>query len=308
MAVQRHKERIGSRAAKQAGNIGRYQLRWLGIGRGAIEHWVATSYLTPVLPRVYAVGHTAPSLEADLWAAVLYGGPGSALSHGTAAHWRGLIMYPPREIHISTPHQVDSLPGIVVHGRRSVERFLHRGIPVTSIAQTMLDLSSDHEHNVIRHALAQLDYSHDLHVPSLLAVTGSGKLGSVKLKLAIADHQPRLAYVNGKLEFDWLVWLEERDVRPLPTFKDAVCGYQVDCHWRGHGVIVELDGVDNHSSPAQIKFDHEKDLKLRGAGEIVYRYDWDLVHGQPDLVELEIKRTLAAREGWAEANGGAQPF
>jgi hypothetical protein len=303
MAVRIGKERVGRQAAKQAGNVARYQLRWLGIERGAIESWLASSYLIPVLPAVFRVGHAASSRESDLWAAVLYARVGAALSHGTAAHWRGLINYPPREIHVTTPHQVRSLPGIVVHGRRrNLDRCLCNGIPVTSIPQTMLDLASTHEHNVIRHALAQLDFRHDLHIPELIAITGHGKPGSAKLKLAIVDHQPKLAFVNGKLEFDWLVWLEERGIRPLPAYKDVVAGYEVDCHWPEHGLVVELDGLDNHSSPAQMKLDHEKDFVLRGTQRIVYRYDWDLVHDQPDDVEREIRRTLAEREGWAKRN------
>jgi hypothetical protein len=34
--------------------------------------------------RDWNVGHRAPSVEADLWAAVLYAGPGAMLSHATA--------------------------------------------------------------------------------------------------------------------------------------------------------------------------------------------------------------------------------
>jgi hypothetical protein len=293
------RERVARRAARQAGTIARHQLTRMGIGRGTIQRWIADGYLVPVLPGVYRVGHTAPSREADLWTAVLYARPGASLSHRTAAHWRGLINYPPPKIHVSTPHRIRSLPGVVVHGRRKLpERYLYKGIPVTSIPQTMLDLASDAEHNLIRHGLAQLDFRHDLHIPSLIQIAGHGKPGSTPLRRAIADHQPKLALVNGQFEFNWLVWLEERNIQPLPEYKDSVCGYEVDCHWPAHGLIVELDGLDNHSSPAQIKFDHTKDFALRSTGRIVYRYHWDLVHDQPDEVEMEIRRTLAEREGW----------
>jgi hypothetical protein len=299
MRASGHKERVARVAGKQAGAVARHQLKRLGIGRGKIQHWTATGYLVAVLPCVYRVGHTAPSREAELWAAVLYGGTGTALSHGTAAHWRGLINYPPQQTHISTPHQVLSLPGVVVHGRRKLpDRYLHKDIPVTSIPQTMLDLASAAEHNVIRHALAQLDFRHDLHIPALIAITGHGKPGSTDLRRAIATHQPKLALVNGKFEFNWLIWLEGRGIHPLPEFKDVVCGYEVDCHWPAHGLIVELDGIDNHSSPANVKFDREKDFVLRGTQRIVYRYHWDLVHDRPDDVEREIRRTLVQREGW----------
>jgi hypothetical protein len=300
MEHKRHKERVARQAGKQAGRVAHHQLVAMGLSYGVIRVWVRAGYLLPALPRVYALGHTAPSREADLWAAVLYGGTGAVLSHRTAAHWRGLINFPPRTTHISTSHQIPSLPGLVVHGRRkALERFLYNGIPVTSIPQTMLDLAAHAEHNLIRHALAQLDFRHDLHIPSLLAVTGHGKPGSTALRGAIAAHQPKLALVNGKFELDWLLWLEERGIEPLPEFKHLVAGYEVDCHWPAHGLIVELDGFDNHSSPAQVKRDREKDFALRSTKQIVYRYHWDLVHERPHDVELEIRRTLAEREGWS---------
>jgi hypothetical protein len=295
-----HKERVRRVARRQSGRISLGQLLWLGATRGLIREWLATGYLVEVLPRVYAVGHDAPIHAGDLWAAVLYGGPGSMLSHGTAAHWRGLINFPPPEIQISTPHQVPSLPGLVVRGRRrGLERALYNGIPVTTTAQTVLDLAATHERNVVRHALAQLDYRRQLHVPSLIAIAGKGKAGSASLKLVIADHQPKLALVNGHFEFKWLVWMEERGIEPLPEYMEIVCGFLVDCHWPDHGYVVELDGVDGHSTPAQMKFDRGKDFAIRQSGRVVHRYDWDLVHERPDAVEAEIRRTLSEREGWS---------
>jgi Protein of unknown function (DUF559) len=298
MRVRSSRERVARLAERQAGNVARHQLKHIGLGRGTIQRWIATGYLVPTLRGVYRVGHAAPSREADLWAAVLYARPGAALSHGTAAHWRGLINFEPTRIHISTSHRVESLPGIRVHGRRAAPRVLHKGIPTTSIPQTMLDLAATHKHNVVRHALAQLDFDDDLHISELVDITDHGKPGSVKLKCAIAAHQPKLALVNGKLEFDWLIWLEERGIEPLPEYRQYVCGYQVDCYWPAHGLVVELDGIRNHSSPAQMKTDRQRDFALRSHKLIVYRYDWDLVHDQPDPIEREIRRTLAEREGW----------
>src|ERR1700685_3150917 len=116
--VRSSRERVARLAERQAGNVARHQLKHIGIGRGTIQRWIATGYLVPTLPGVYRVGHTAPSPEADLWAAVLYAKPGAALSHGTAAHWRGLIIFPPDQIHVTTPHRIHELPGVLVHAHR----------------------------------------------------------------------------------------------------------------------------------------------------------------------------------------------
>jgi len=60
--------------AAEGGRCGRQDDRALERGR----------YLHPELLRVYAVGHRAPSVEADVTAAVLYAGPGAMLSHAAA--------------------------------------------------------------------------------------------------------------------------------------------------------------------------------------------------------------------------------
>jgi hypothetical protein len=244
-----------------------------------------------VLPRVYALGHVSPSREGELWAAILYAGPGAALSHATAAQWRGLIDYPPGRIEVSTPRQVDSLPGIRVYGRRCVDRRLYNAIPVTSIEQTTLDLAAVAEFRLVRKALARLDFNKTLDLAALEALCGPGKPGSASLRSALAIHQPQLARTNGPLEYDFFEWCEAWDV-PLPLINERVHGILVDAYWPGHKVVVELDGGDNHSSPAQRKRDKANDLKLRSHGISVLRYDWDLVHDGARAVYDDLMRTL----------------
>jgi uncharacterized protein DUF559 len=220
------------------------------------------------------------------------------LSHATAAQWRGLIQYAPRRIEVSTPRDIDSLPRIRVYGRRSVERWLCNGIPVTSVEQTMLNLAAVAEFKLVRKALARLDFSHELDVAALEAACGPGKPGSRALRRALAIHQPRLAQTNGRLEYDFFEWCETWGV-PLPLLNERVLGVLVDAYWPAHGVVVELDGGDNHSSPAQRKRDKANDLLLRGHGLVVLRYDWDLVHLRPRAVHDDLTRTLSVRRARA---------
>jgi very-short-patch-repair endonuclease len=87
---------------------------------------------------------------------------------------------------------------------------------------------------------------------------------------------------------------------PLPRVNVRLHGILVDAYWPEQGVVVELDGKDNHSSPAQIRRDRANELTLRAHGLIVLRYDWDLVHTHPQAVRDDLMVTLAGREGWAE--------
>jgi hypothetical protein len=273
--------------------VSRAQLHHLGVTDDQVRRWVEGAYLFPKLPKVFAIGHDAPSRHADLWAAVLYAGPGAMLSHATAAHWRGLIDHPPQVIELSTPRRIDPLPGIHVCGRRPLARSTHGGIPVSSIAQTLLDLAATADFKLVRKALARLDFRHELDLAALEAICGHGKPGSAGLRRALATHQPRLAHTNGPLEYDFFAWCERWNV-PLPVVNVLVHGILVDAHWPDHGVVVELDGKDNHSSPAQVRRDRANELVLRGHGLIVLRYDWDLVHQQPREVYDDLMATLSS--------------
>jgi hypothetical protein len=291
MEVPRAIERVRKRAERQAGRVSRAQLSALGVGRGAIELWIDRQLLVRVLPRVYGLGHLAPSREGDLWAAILYAGPNAAVSHATAAQWRGLIDYAPDAIEVSTPRRVDSLPGIRVYGRRPVERWLHRGVSVTSIAQTAVDLAAVADFKLVRKALARLDFRHELDVAAIEATCGWGKPGSRALRRALAVHQPRLARTNGPLEYDFFEWCERWQV-PLPLVNERLHGVLVDAYWPDRKVVVELDGGDNHSSAAQRRRDKANDLMLRAHRLTVLRYDWDLVHGRPRAVYDDLMRAL----------------
>ena len=300
MTYSRRKERVGAIANTQQGRLAFGQLKWLGISTSTVQGWEAQGYLERVLPRVYAVGHTAPSREADLWAAVLYAGPGAALSHGTAAHWRGLIDYAPRTIEVSTPRSVRSIPGkIKVYGRRDVTRATSKhGLPTTLVAQIVLDVAATQSTRALNRALGQLDFAQTLDVRALEAACGHGKPGSQALRAALTAYQPRRKYANGPLEDAFLELCERRGL-PLPVLNMYVHDIKADAYWPDEGLVVELDGEDNHSSPAQRRRDRRNDMTLRSHGLTVIRYDWDLVHEHPtevcDDVITALERLVALR-------------
>jgi len=264
----------------------------LEVRRSTVQAWEAQGYLARVHPRVYAVGHSASSREADLWAAVLFAGPGAMLSHGTAAHWRGLIDYPPGRIEVSTPRQVRSLERIRVYGRRpEVERQSHRGIPVTPIPVMMVDLAATSSARVVHRALGQLDFQKLLDIDSLLAACGSGRRGAKRLREAIDEYDPRRKYANGRLEDDFYTFCQQRRL-PLPRLNRHVHDIKVDAYWPRQGLVVELDSELAHGSPAQRRRDRRNDLILRSHGLTVHRYDWDLVHEQPAAVCADVLSAL----------------
>ena len=202
-------------ADRQAGRVAWWQLIALEVDRKTIVRWTDGGLLFKVLPRVYAVGHRAPSLEADLWAAVLYAGPGAMLSHTTALWWHGLLDTKPWPLQVTTPRRCRSLKGIRVYGRRTCERNLQKRPPTTSVEQALLDLAATAPLDRVRYALANADYHKVLDIPALQAIAGSGRTGSTKLKKALERHEPKLARTRSPLERLFLPLCERIGI-PLP--------------------------------------------------------------------------------------------
>src|SRR4051794_36475361 len=87
---------------RQHGVIARWQLIDAGFSEKAIEHRLRTGRLRRVHRGVYAVGRPELTQHGRWMAAVLAGGQGAALSHGSAAAlWE--IRKPGATIHVSVP-------------------------------------------------------------------------------------------------------------------------------------------------------------------------------------------------------------
>lgn len=264
--------------------------------KSTVSRWVAEGYLHLVCPRVYAVGHPAGGIEGDLAAALLYAGPGAMLSHETGAWWWELTDREPRVIDVSTPRQCRSLTGhgrhaIRVHGRRTLDRVWHRRLPVTTVAQTLLDFASVNSFRRVRYALANADFRRLLEVEAIESVSGRGRPGSGTLRRALNKHLPELGFTRSEFERRMLELCESAGL-PIPEVNVVVGGMTVDALWRDQRVIVELDGKGNHGTPAQIARDHDRDLRLRALGFTVLRYAWEQLKRRPDLVLTDLRRAL----------------
>ena len=289
MSTENRKARVGALAESQFGRIARWQLTALRITSSSVAMWIDQGYLHRVLPRVYAVGHRAPGIEADVAAALLYAGPGAALSHTTAAWWLGLIDQHPKVIHVSTPRQCRSLPRVRVHGKRRIHRRFHRGLPTTSLPQIFLDLAATTSRRTLRRALASADYEHLLDIPDLEANLTRGRPGAGKLREALQQHQPKLGLTKSRLERLFIELCETHHI-PLPETNVEVDGWEVDALWRHARLAVELDGYGNHHTPAQLRRDRRKEMELRAAGLTPVRYSEDQLESHGDEVVAELRR------------------
>ena len=292
------KVRVARIAQRQHNRIASHQLTRIGLGGSTVRDWMRAGYLHPRLSGVYAVGSRACTTESDLFEAVLYAGPGAMLSHTTGAWWLGLIDHRSPAIHVSTPRRRSSPRGILVHKRRlGLERVVCQGIPTTTVPQALLDLAAAGELTLVRRALARLDYQHRFDPHALLALCGDGPRGSTALRWAIAHFDPRFAHTRSPLEDNWLICCEQLDIPKPDDVNVEICGISVDACYYDAKLIIELDGSDNHHSPAQIRRDRRNELTLRTAGWLVLRYSSVQIRDDAEAVRAEVLHHLATRAG-----------
>jgi len=279
--------------SRQRGVASREQLRDLGLSNTTIARWLESGRLHRIHRQVFAVGHTALSIERRLWAALLYGGDQAVLSHTTAAWVWSLIDAEPKRIHLTVPGRRRSLPEVRVHCSRAVERAMHRGLSVTSVPRTLLDLAAIVTPRQLRRALAEADHHGWLDQAAVEAVLRNGRTGSRALRTALDLHIPQLARTLSVLEERFLEICESAGLF-LPEVNAKVGLMRVDALWRDRKLVVKLDGGPAHRGVAAMKRDRERELALRSKGFQVVRYTWDQVVKRPDAVIADLRRLLTA--------------
>jgi hypothetical protein len=280
-------------AERQHGVLSSAQLQGCGVSRAAISRWVSAGRLHRIHPRVYAVGHTVLSIQGRLFAALLYAGPSAVLSHTTAAWVWSLIETEPTRIHLTVPGRRRSLPGVRIHHSRNLDVAHRRGLPVTSVPRTLLDLAGAVSFRQLRRVVAEADYRGLLDPVGHRRLTGRGRRGSRALIRARAIHLPELAQTLSVLEERFLELCESSGL-PMPEVNARVGRSRVDGLWRDRGVAVELDGASAHGGWAAIKRDRDREMALRAKGFRVVRYTWDQITGRPDQVAADLHRLLTS--------------
>jgi hypothetical protein len=285
--------------------VGRRQLLRCGLSGSAIDRWLAQGRLRRIHPGVYALGHSALREEARLTAALIYAGPGAVLSHASAAWWWQLVPSAPGFVQISALGDRGSIRGVRVFHPRLVEPVGHRGMPVTAVPRTLLDLAGIVTFAELRRALSEADYRRLLDPRAVEAQLGRGRLGSGALRRGLEAHMPRLAKTLSVLEERFLALCESSGIT-LPEVNETICGLRVDALWREQRLIVELDGYAAHGSRAAIERDRRRELTLRSAGNVVLRYTWEQVTEQPEQVVADLRLALSATSLGVPGRAGAK--
>jgi very-short-patch-repair endonuclease len=285
-------QQLARLASGSHGVVTRERLLSAGISVDQIAHRVRAGLLLPVHRGVYRVGHRAPSVEACYLAAVLACGQGALLSDRAAAHLFVLIKgpAPPPEVTTRTERHV---PGVRTRRSRSGKAgTTHRGIPVTTVAETLVDLARDLPLDALARACHEAGIRYRTtpkQVEGVLARRPNAP-GAANLRRILRGDTK---VVLSELERRFLQLLREHAL-PLPETNRPAGGRRVDCRWPNHRLTVELDGYRFHNSRHAWEQDRRRERDAYARGDTFRRYTWSDVFEDPTLMLRELRAILEA--------------
>jgi len=190
-------------ARRQHGVVSVRQMVELGHARATIGVWAQDGKLHRIHRGVYAVGHTSLTWEGRCMAAVLANSPAVA-SHKTAAWIWELRRWRPGRFDLTAPTRRHRREPIVVHFARLApeDRAVVDGIPVTSVARTVLDLAPDEPTGRLHQMMdrAEERKTFDLRRFDRLLARVGGHPGRVKLRYALDTFKPEQVVLRSDLE------------------------------------------------------------------------------------------------------------
>lgn len=251
-------------AERQHGVVATWQLLRLGLTQDDIDYRARIGRLHRIHHGVYAVGYRTLTPKGHRMAAVLAYGPEAVLSHQTAAAQWG-IGQPTAKFHVTTPTSRRSRPKIRAH--RAVlhpeDITVRDGIPVTSVARTVLDLAATLNHDRLTHLIEEADRKEliDLRALDRAVARRPRAAGIRRLKAVLAVYRAP-ADTRSKLERDFRSLITKAGL-PEPQFNVVVAGLTVDVYWPQWKLVVELDGEPYHNNPSAYETDRIRDATLQ---------------------------------------------
>ena len=258
-------------AGRGLGVVARWQLLAAGVSAWLIDDRVRRGHLLVLHPGVYAVGHRALRREAWWLAAALACGPHGVASHASAGGVWGLLADNGSSVHVTVPGRGGRRRGIVIHRSRNAHAAdvtRHEGIPVTSVARTLLDVAATRPRLLARAVeqaevldLLDLGAIDDLLVRSHRAPRGAAISSSPSpITSPGTSHSRRVRSRRTSLRSS------PRPGLPAPAVEARVEGHRVDFLWRQQRVVVEADGWRYHRTRAAFERDRGRDRALTFAG------------------------------------------
>jgi hypothetical protein len=266
--------RVAHLAEHQWGVLSVAELRACGLSDHAIAARARRGRLHKVHRGVYAVGHTGLTMRGRFLAAVKACGEGAALSHfSAAALWDLLPWDEHRDPDVIAPGK-RRIAGVNTHQTRNPPQAIrYDGIPVTTPARTLADLSSVLPLIALRRAVRE-------------ALTRK-RITPNEARTILKDEA---APTRSELE-DRVLDLLHRAGFPTPEVNQPLPNGSVpDFRWPDRRLILEADGLAWHDDPVSRRHDAERQARLEAQGERVLRVTYAQIRDDPEQTIERLRR------------------
>lgn len=268
--VEQH---LAEAATRAKGLVTRRELLAAGLTRDEIHKRVAKGLLIREHRGVYRVGHKAPSIATTYLAAVRACGDEAWLYGRPAAHYYRLLRTPaPPEVVARTERHV---PGVATHRSRTIDRpdvWIWRGMPITSVARTVVDLAGDVSLDQLARACHEAGVLFDL-TPRQVNDALTRRPNAPRARNLVRVTEGDVHVSLSKLESAFLELLQIHGL-PLPITNRPAGGHRVDCRWPVYTLTAELDSYRFHNSRYSWEQDRRREREARMRGDEFRRYTW----------------------------------
>lgn len=278
----------------QCGVFARWQMLARGIDDPAIRRRTRSGRWMRHGPGVYGLAGNAPSFAQRCWIGWLGVGPGAIISHEAAAEVHGVPNVVRDRVTLITPHSNHCrIPGAFVHQISDVapdQRTAVEGLPVTTVARTIVDLASVVQVSRLRHIVEDSKHARLTTYPAvgecLTSVARRGKPGVRQLTRVLDDLSGTKALTQSRLEAALVELLVRAGVTPF-TLQFSHPGRLftngcVDVSFQAAKLVVEADGRAWHTRIKDLKRDHDRDAEAARAGWQTLRLLYEHVVGDPE--------------------------
>lgn len=293
----------------QHGVVARRQLLAAGISENTIDWRVGSGYLTRLFRGTYAVGRAEVSQHGLWMAGVLSSGENALLAYRSAAAAWGFARSRPAVETVRPSQALRQRASIVLAGTSLSSRLNARqtrhiptadiasveGVPVTSVARTLLDLASCLSGAEYKRAFLEADRLNLLDDNSLAdcAARDIRRRGVGRFRDHVLERVDHVNRTRSVLEALFLDLCERSGIEP-PEVNVVVCGFEVDCVWRQSRLIVELDGYSFHKGRESFERDAARSNALRADGWCLLRFTWRMLAREPNRVSAQVRAAMAA--------------
>lgn len=286
--------------AAQHGVVARWQLLRRGVSAKEIRGLIERGHLQPLHLGVYAVGHRVLSRMGRWHAAVLAGGPGTVLSHRSAAQALGLLWPMEIDIEVTRPRAFRGRPGIRAHraALRPDEMGWIDRISVTSPFRTALDVAALGDRRLVEHLLHEMGVRRTTDAVSFdeLLRRHPRKSGTQLLREVRASKAPT-GVARNEFEESFVVFLDEFEL-PRAEMNAALAlrgrFFEIDALWRRERLAVELDSREVHDTDDAFESDRERDRVLLAEEWRTTRITWRQLRDAGPEVAADLRALLAA--------------